>query len=234
MAKEICALLDANAIPYMIGFGTLLGSVRHGGFIPWDDDFDLILFEDTYEHAISLLENGLPDELSVENESTEPLYFHSWARVRDKNSVVEFNNTSDDASLYTAKGLVVDLFCAKKIKKTSYYDFRLIEYLKMIDRKVAKGVIERSECDFYIEGFLEKYMEEAYSHGDDREIYALPLPKGMICCEDVFPLKKYMFADTYFLGPNNGDSVLRYVYGDYMQQPPKDNEKSHYRKVIFK
>ena len=49
MAKSICGILENNEIPYMITLGTLLGAVRHGGFIPWDTDFDLHLFDESYD-----------------------------------------------------------------------------------------------------------------------------------------------------------------------------------------
>ena len=55
MAKSICSILEKNDIPYMLAVGTLLGAVRHQGFIPWDDDFDIFIFDDVYEDAIKCL-----------------------------------------------------------------------------------------------------------------------------------------------------------------------------------
>ena len=63
MAKTIATILEKNDIPYEIAFGTLLGAVRHGGFIPWDDDFDFFLFDDTYEKAMDILSNYPQDEI---------------------------------------------------------------------------------------------------------------------------------------------------------------------------
>ena len=55
MAKEIAGVLEGNGIQYFIAYGTLLGAVRHQGFIPWDDDLDFYLFDDSYDRAIELL-----------------------------------------------------------------------------------------------------------------------------------------------------------------------------------
>ena len=55
MGKAVCDILEKNQIPYFIALGTLLGAVRHQGFIPWDDDFDLFLFDNSYEKAINCL-----------------------------------------------------------------------------------------------------------------------------------------------------------------------------------
>ena len=82
MGKVIAGILEHNDIPYMITFGTLLGAVRHKGFIPWDDDFDLFLFDDTYEKAMVVLEKELPSDMFLENSKSEPLYFHSYAHVK--------------------------------------------------------------------------------------------------------------------------------------------------------
>ena len=58
MAKEIASILEDHDIPYQIAFGTLLGAVRHKGFIPWDDDFDFFLFDDSYEKAMEVLQKN--------------------------------------------------------------------------------------------------------------------------------------------------------------------------------
>ena len=70
MGKVIADILERNNIPYMITFGTLLGAVRHGGFIPWDDDFDMFLFEDSYEKAMEVLSKELPMDMFLENKDT--------------------------------------------------------------------------------------------------------------------------------------------------------------------
>ena len=83
MAITIAEILEKNDIPYMIAFGTLLGAVRHRGFIPWDDDFDFYLFDDSYDVAIEILRSELPRDMFLEDDKSEPLYFHSWAHVKD-------------------------------------------------------------------------------------------------------------------------------------------------------
>ena len=105
MAKAIRDVLEAHNIPYFITYGTLLGAVRHQGFIPWDDDFDFYLFDDTYDMAIEVLRAELPEGLFVEDAKSEPKYFHGWAHVKDMNSYTECELFPQDGC-YAHKGLV--------------------------------------------------------------------------------------------------------------------------------
>jgi lipopolysaccharide cholinephosphotransferase len=83
MASIIEEILDRHGIPHMLAFGSLLGAVRHRGFIPWDDDFDFLIFNEYYSEAIEVLRTELPDDCFLEDEKTEPKYFHAWAHVKD-------------------------------------------------------------------------------------------------------------------------------------------------------
>lgn len=84
MAKEAHKIFEKHKIKYFITFGTLLGAVRHEGFIPWDDDFDIFIFDEDYDMAINYLERELPEWLLIHNENNDSKYFHSWSRLRDQ------------------------------------------------------------------------------------------------------------------------------------------------------
>lgn len=59
IAVEVARICDEHGIPYWINGGTLLGAVRHGGFIPWDDDFDIEVLEKDYAPLLNILEREL-------------------------------------------------------------------------------------------------------------------------------------------------------------------------------
>ena len=230
MAKTTATILENHNIPHMIAFGTLLGAVRHQGFIPWDDDFDFLLFDDTYEEAMSVLAKELPVTMFLENEKTEPKYFHAWAHVKDLNTICECDLSPHD-ELYSHKGMNVDLYKLKRIKARDFADFRYNEAIAYINRRKVLGFISDEEYKRRLDIYIERRSKEYIS--SDEDIMAYTTDVGKMQCKYVFPLKKYKFEDYEFWGPNNADGILHDRYGDYMTLPPESERIPHHSKIIF-
>jgi len=231
IAKEIATILEKNDIPYQIAFGTLLGAVRHGGFIPWDDDFDFFLFDDTYDQAMEVLQKELPADMFLENEKTEPLYFHAWAHVKDMNSACHCEHYPQD-ELYSHHGVSVDLYKITKIKDKDYAEFRYNEAVAYIERRKALGFI--TEEDFQKRKESYKVQLTKFASSSEEEILAYPFDDGKQYPADVFPLKRYNIGGFEFWGPQNPDRILKLCYGNYMELPPEEARAPHYSSVIFK
>lgn len=234
MGKVISEILEKHSIPYMIAYGTLLGAVRHKGFIPWDDDFDLYLFDDTYDEAIELLRKELPGNMFLEDAKSEPLFFHGWARVKDLYSVVGYSHYAQD-SCYEHKGLCADLFRTKKMMLSELESYLNTENLNYLLRRKNNNLIEYDEYQKRM-SLLKEKMENAHRFaGDDIEVYnLLPIYKcHFMKADNVFPLKRYAFDKYEFWGPNNPEKILTDIYGEYMRLPPIEQRKSHYSAVDF-
>lgn len=230
MGNTIADILDNNNIPYMITFGTLLGAVRHGGFIPWDDDFDLCLFSDSYQAALTALEDNLPDNMFVEYFDSEPKYFHNWAHVKDTNSIANCTLFPHD-NIYSHKGLSIDLYCATRMDTINLNSFLRDEKMKYLSRRHANGTL--SEEQFLSISQCSDSPEEDLLSICNSEVFGMPLPEKYMEIDDVLPLKKYDFSGTKFYGPNNAHKILKQFYGNYQELPPVEKRIPHYDSVTF-
>ena len=124
MAIAVRDILEKRQIPYFLTYGSLLGAVRHQGFIPWDDDFDLYLFDDSYEEAMTALREELPEDMFLEYWETEPKFFHAWAHVKDVHSRTECEFFPHDGH-YAHQGISLDLYKVKRMPFSSVLPERL-------------------------------------------------------------------------------------------------------------
>ena len=233
MAIAISGILENHDIPYIITYGTLLGAVRNKGFIPWDDDFDFYLFEDTYQEAMNVLREELPQDMFLENEDSEPLYFHGWSHVKDMNSYVECDLFPQDNS-YSHHGISVDLYKLSKVRKGNEELFRLNENIAYFERKRVKGFMTDAQFEEKVAAVRERISQiKPVEEGASDEWTYLSVFIDWFEPEALFPLKKYAFENTCFYGPNNADAQLTRRYGDYMTLPPENQRVPHYSVVKF-
>ncbi len=235
MAKTIAEILEKRNVPHIIAYGTLLGSVRHKGFIPWDDDFDFFLFSDSYDEALQVLSEELPEDLFLENEKTEPLYFHGWAHVKDLNTLTECSKFPQD-SAYEHKGLSVDLYKAIKVPENHAKKTLLEAHIAYLDRRRSVGLMDEAIYKEKRASLCEQLSQEIRENpvASERMVYVFPSgPKARLYENDAFPLVKYEFEGHSFFGPRSYDGFLTSCYADYMQLPSEDKRVPHYSNVIF-
>ncbi|EYE54801.1 LicD family protein, partial [Bacteroides fragilis] len=87
---ELLEVLDKickkHNLPYWLEGGTLLGAVRHGGFIPWDDDLDVQMLRSDYKKLLKILPKELPGNIALQTFKTDKGYYRYVAKLRDLNS----------------------------------------------------------------------------------------------------------------------------------------------------
>lgn len=231
MGKTIAEVLERNNIPYMITFGTLLGAVRHKGFIPWDDDFDMFLFDESYDKAMEVLSRELPPDMFLETKDTEPLYFHGFAHVKDIKTITICSQFPHDG-LYEHKGLSIDLYRAVRMDEGLLDKFLITEHIAYLGRRLNIDSIDK---DIYAAKVkkLEEQLHALQVKETGKDILAMALAERSMKIEHVFPLKKISFEDTEFYGPADADGLLTAFYGNYMQLPTVEHRVPHYDNVIF-
>ncbi len=235
--KAIDRICRKHDLRYWLDSGTLLGAVRHGGFIPWDDDVDICMPLEDIPRFVEVAQQELPEEYFVQTRETDPTCRQTYPKVRDTHSVI-FESVDDLAAPY-AKGLFVDIFpmiCYPKISPRHI-------------RKWAKGYCRsnailshqhhyswKSVAELFYFGILRTYYKLRWNiamrlHGKGEHYGTITSCSGngnMHLHTSVFPLTEIEFEGTKFLAPHDSDAYLRDLFGNsYMQLPPEEQRQSH-------
>lgn len=236
---EVDKICKKHNISYWLEGGTLLGAVRHRGFIPWDDDIDISLLRKDYQKLIKILPKELPSNFVFQNEDTDKYYSDKFSKIRDKNSFF-----LDPISKFTQKeqGLYIDIFpqevmFSSKIKNSLDYFYK--NAFKR-SRRFYKGkwmyisgciLLPFSSLLVVVFRLLHKLF------GSDKLFPAAGVPffyEAIHSKETIFPCIPIVFEGHEFLAPNKMHDYLVVHFGkDYMQIPPKDKRHSHATKIKF-
>lgn len=220
MAVAIKDIFERNGIRYVIEYGSLLGAVRHGGFIPWDDDFDYVVFEDDYEKASEALRKELPEKYVLHDRRSDPNYFYSFSKVRHLHSIAIEEGFTDNL-IY--KGISIDLFKGR-IEKNNRYARRLFIAKSHLKSHWNKAKSMRSITEWgkvflyalktgYVGLFHSLAWKSDYFHkSPDTDQYFIPLDKYL-------PLSTVLFNGVAFAAPHDYDYVLTDRYGDWRSIP---------------
>lgn len=223
-------------IEYWLDGGTLLGAVRHGGFIPWDDDIDIAMRKEALEKFIKVAPAELPDNLFLQTPESDPQSKEPIIKVRDLNSL--YIESTDTFNAEYQKGLYVDIF--------PFIDYPSVS--KSFVKKVAKGIsvsysILHAQHYYSLRSFLEffyfgaKYLllNAIWSMASavkphDTYISNILINNGygiMHRQDSIFPLGTIEFEGKTFSAPGNPDTYLKDLFRNYMEIPPEDKRHIH-------
>lgn len=136
MLREIDRLCEEYDIPYLLVFGTLIGAVRHQGFIPWDDDIDIAMRREDYERFATIA-HYLPDNYVLQTHDTEPEYFLSFPKVRDTTSSLQELAL---AHMNISTGPWIDIFIYDKIPGDPQLAKQQFDEVKALHTRLHRNV----------------------------------------------------------------------------------------------
>ncbi len=245
IAEEIKRICEENDIKYFIIAGTLLGAIRHGGFIPWDEDMDFGMLREDYIRFEKACKTQLDkSRFYIQTFKNDKGYSYAFSKIRLKGTrIIEKISAGSDAK----KGIFVDIFPFDNVpdsplkRKINSVERRMLNQLiniklgydvnsksrlkrvftvliaKAVPRKVLLTMRYRVMTR-YNRKYTDNIVTAQGSYGYEKEI----IPRRYL--DNIVDIP---YENTAFPGFADYDEYLCGMYGDYMQLPPKDKQNKH-------
>lgn len=232
----VARLCEKHNIPYWLDSGTLLGAIRHKGFIPWDDDIDICMRREDMARFEEIAINELPPHLFLQSPRSEPQLKLPFCKIRNINSF--FVEYKDDFSRNYAKGIYIDIFpmetwpsfsphfsrflsrgyCRANaiLRSQHYYSLRSCAELAYFGFKRFLCKFLWLFCGFFTK--KNKYYSNTIECSGNGNRHLIT---------SIFPTSRVIFEGESFSAPANPDRYLRDLFGEYHQLPPEKDRHGH-------
>ncbi len=228
-----------HGLQYYIWAGTLLGSVRHGGFIPWDDDMDIGMPRPDYERLMQHCHEWMPEPFEVIGSHNRPDYPYPFAKAINGSTTL-----LERPDFMFPEGLYIDIFpidgypsdekqAQRHVKRYKFW--RHLLFLRGRDpfkhghgpRSWWPWLIHRVFTLRWMQDKVQGIMQEYAFDACERSIDHKLLEHGIVEKNWLGKGKPYEFEGKKYVGVNDADRCLRAFYGDYMTLPPKEKQVQH-------
>lgn len=232
-------LCKKNGLEYSLAYGTLIGAIRHKGFIPWDDDIDVIMPREDYER---LLVSTVPENFKLYSYNYNEDYYYPFAKMTDVNTIMH-----EKLRMEKNIGIYIDIFPIDTFQSDNFdeiYEKNLVylnkewNYAGRSSNSKTKNIIKNVRHEIisifkpnYIKQVLEKHNDYIgtiqcskgrYSGNFSSRGYG----KKELFSFDIFALGTIdtIFENHTFKIIKDYDRFLKQIYGDYMKLPPKEEQ----------
>lgn len=249
IVDEIDKICKANGISYIMDGGTQLGAVRHQGFIPWDDDFDIGMKRADFDKFLAICKEQLDKKrFYLQTTGNREEYAFEFAKIH-LNGTEIIEDFSKDVDVH--HGIFVDIFPYDNLPKEGIrrkcFLFHNLLLKNLIWVKCGYGTKKHKTKFnykiFYLMGrlfsldFLKSRrhkLVQRYNRIECLECFTCDYPKNILPNKWFDKISRYSFEGRELPGFADSDAFLSILYGDYMKLPPVEQRKIHSRyEVVF-
>jgi len=239
MLIEFDAICKKHQLQYWLDSGTLLGAVRHHGFIPWDDDIDLSMPIEDYNKFLEIAGSELSSDIFLQTSQTDENFKFDYLKLRsNKANIVEFHEKDEQIKYH--QGLFVDIFPMLAIENSETNKKLYLSTLEMI-RNVSSTSLHTPEGNddpvkraSLVASLKQKH--QGWENNKSKVIYSGEMPDvaAWFDLEEIFPLSNMEFEGHFFSTPNNPSHYLDAIYSfDYRKIPPENKRITHAHSIHF-
>lgn len=247
MMKDIHRVCEENNIRYYLVGGTLLGAIRHKGFIPWDDDIDISMPRSDYEKFIQIANEKLEDKHRIEHVRSRKDFPYSFIKVNNINTTVieePFKNTTYKGGIYIDIFPLDGTYKNRILREIQYHRVEFYRQLKgvvlvapktankykVVIGKILNSLIGKNINTNKIAIKIDKIARECdYEKSKIITNFSGAWGKRETVNKELFGKPtKYIFEGNYFYGVEKYDKYLRCIYGNYMELPPVEKRTSRH------
>lgn len=234
-----CHELD---IPCFLAGGTLIGAIRHQGYIPWDDDVDVLMYHEDYKKLVASLKDNINENYELMDFENIPNYNSVIAKLCDKRTKVSEDGVEKQwgvfVDIFFLEGLGKDLNQAiKHVKKANKY--RSMFYFSLPNKRFTFNLICIMQWGVFLtcrligrKFFYKKLVKLANKYPIKDSKYASAIINGAYGIKEITPTYAFMgtvdvkFEELTCSAPRGYDAYLSNIYGNYMQLPPLEQRKA--------
>ena len=239
VVDQICR---EEGIPYWMDAGTLLGAVRHKGFIPWDDDLDICILRKDFHRFRKAALSKLPPDLAYQDWTTDKNHFEMSPRIRDRKSLFD----QPESRFQKYRGLFLDVILVERVPSMRFkqfvaffysrvsreiHNFGLASDITPFRRKLNKSLAYLAWLPTELLLCFARFIA-ALTRSDilSRYYSNWPAPR---CLSDIFPCKELEFEGKMFSAPADPDAYLKKQFRDYWKLPPESEPTGHHCSITF-